>query len=223
MDYRLNTNKMPAHSFSLVTPFYDQLSRLVFGPAIYRSQEMHIHLIPAGARVLLIGGGTGKLLPALMEQTRCREVVFLEASDKMLAKAREQVAGQGYASSIIFRLGTEEDIAPEDKFDVVLTHFFLDLFAPAALNKIISRLHQALLPGGWWLVSDFVRPGGSRLRGALATALFSSMYLFFRLTCGISATTLPNWEDLLAHFHLKSIKSAYFYHGLIKATAYQKV
>ena len=213
---------MPAHSFSLVSPFYDSLSRLVFGPAIYRSQEMHIHLIPAGARVLLIGGGTGKLLPALMEQARCREVVFLEASDKMLAKAREQVTGQEYAGNIVFRLGTEEDIAPEDKFDVVLTHFFLDLFAPAALNKIISRLHRALVPGGWWLASDFVWPGGSPLRRALASTLFRSMYLFFRLTCGISATTLPDWQNRLAHFHLKSIKSAYFYHGLIKAAAYQK-
>jgi tRNA (cmo5U34)-methyltransferase len=213
---------MPAHSFSLVAPFYDQLSRLVFGTSISRSQQVHLNLIPTGARVLMIGGGTGKLLPALMAQTSCREVVFLEASNKMLAKARELVAGQGYAGRITFRLGTEEDIGPEDKFDVILTHFFLDLFSPAALNKITSRLHQALLPGGWWLVSDFVWPGGL-LRRALAAALFNSMYLFFRLTCGISATTLPNWEDRLAHFHLKPTKSAYFYHGLIKAAAYQKI
>lgn len=213
---------MPAHSFSLVAPFYDQLSQMVFGRSLYRSQLVHLDLIPAGARVLLIGGGTGRILPALLQQTACREVVFLEASEKMLTKARELVAGHAQASRVVFRLGTEEDLEPGERFDVILTFFFLDLFSPALLEGIARRLLGALAPGGWWLASDFVRPGGPRLRRAGAALLFSAMYLFFRLTCGLSATTLPDWQALLARLGLKSVKSCYFYHGLIRAVACQK-
>ena len=213
---------MPAHSFSLVAPFYDQLSRLVFGRSIYHSQQVHLDLIPAGTRVLLIGGGTGRIVPALLQQTACREVVFLEASDKMLAKARDLVAGQPHAGRVVFRLGTEEDLGPEEKFDVILTYFFLDLFSPALLERISKRLLAALAPGGWWLASDFVCPQGSGLRRAGAALLFNSMYLFFRLTCGLSATALPDWQALLTGFGLKPVKSCYFYHGLIRAVAYRK-
>jgi SAM-dependent methyltransferase len=213
---------MPAHSFNLVTPFYDQLSSLVFGAALYQAQESHLALIPAGARVLLIGGGTGRILPALLQQSACREVVFLEASDKMLAKARELAAGLPDGNRIVFRLGTEEDIGPAEKFDVVLTFFFLDLFSPALLNPITKRLYRALAPGGWWLASDFVCPPGSGLRQAGAALLFRTMYLFFRVTCGISATTLPDWQGQLGGYGLKPAKSCYFYQGLIKASAYQK-
>jgi SAM-dependent methyltransferase len=213
---------MPAHSFSLVAPFYDLLSRGVFGPALYRSQEQYLDLVPAGARVLLIGGGTGQILPALLKHTASREIVFLEASDKMLAKARKNAPTQQEACRVIFRLGTEADIGPEEKFDVILTYFFLDLFSPALLNQITHRLHQALVPGGLWLVSDFVKPPGPGLRQAAAACLFRSMYLFFRLTCGISAATLPDWQRVLARHGLIPAKSCYFYSGLIQAAAYQK-
>ena len=48
------------------------------------------------------------------------------------------------------------------------------------------------------------------------------MYLFFRITCNISATALPNWENLLQSYSLKSGESWYFYHGLIKSVVLQK-
>jgi tRNA (cmo5U34)-methyltransferase len=213
---------MPAHSFSPVASFYDRLSGLAFGSSLYRAQAEHLGLIPAGARVLLIGGGTGQILPALLQHTACREVVFLEASDKMLARARQAVASLAEAGRVVFRLGTEEDISQEEKFDVVLTFFFLDLFSSPLLGQITTRLSGALVPGGWWLASDFVHPRGSRLRKGAAALLFSSMYLFFRLTCGLSATRLPDWPAQLSRLGLNQVKSCYFYHGLIRAAAYRK-
>jgi tRNA (cmo5U34)-methyltransferase len=213
---------MPAHSFSPVAPFYDRLSGLVFGSCVYQAQAVHLGLIPAGARVLLIGGGTGQILAALLQHTACREVVFLEASHKMLARARQAVAPLKEAGRVVFRLGTEEDIGPGEKFDVVLTFFFLDLFSPALLGQITTRLSGALEKGGWWLASDFGYPQGSRLRKGAAALLFSSMYLFFRLTCGLSATRLPDWPAHLTRLGLNEVKSCYFYHGLIRAAAYRK-
>jgi tRNA (cmo5U34)-methyltransferase len=214
---------MPAYSFNPVAPIYDQLSRLVFDGAIDQSQVRYLDLIPGGSRVLLIGGGTGRVLVDLLQQADCREVVFLEASNKMIAKARERVAGHRNAGSVVFRLGTEADISPAEKFDVILTFFFLDLFSPVLLHQVTGQLNRALVPGGWWLISDFIPPRGSLLRRMGATLLFNSMYLFFRVTCGISASRLPDWRGLLGSLGLKPAKSCNYYHGLIQAAAYQKV
>lgn len=213
---------MPAHSFSLVAPFYDPLSRVVFGSSLYRSQLAWLPVIPPGSRVLLIGGGTGRILPTLLEQGRCRELHYLEASARMLGKARQIVAGLPGAGRIVFRVGTEEDLAPGENFDVVLTFFFLDLFSPPLLQQVSSRLLGCLKPGGWWLVSDFVPPGETGFKRLGARLLFSAMYRFFRISCGISATTLPDWPGQLAGYGLKPVKSCYFYRGLIRAAAFQK-
>lgn len=213
---------MPAHSFNLVAPFYDPLSSLVFGSSLYRSQLPYLALIPAGSRVLLIGGGSGRVLPALLRQTESGEILFLEASARMVARARQAVAGLPGAGRIEFRVGTEEDLGPGERFDVVLTFFFLDLFAPHLLRQVCGRLYQALRPGGWWLASDFVPPRGKGGRQLGASLLLAAMYGFFRLTCGISAASLPDWPALLAGYGLKQIKSSYFYRGLIGAAAYHK-
>lgn len=213
---------MPAHSFNLVAPFYDPLSALVFGSSLYRSQLPYLPLIPAGSRVLLIGGGTGRILPALLQQTGSGEILFLEASARMVDKARRVVAGLPGAGRIVFRVGTEEDLAPGESFDVVLTFFFLDLFSPDLLRQVGGRLHQVLRPGGWWLASDFVPPGESGGKQMGARLLFGAMYGFFRLTCGISAVRLPDWSALLSGYGLKQIKSSYFYRDLIRAAAYRK-
>ena len=213
---------MPAHSFNLVAPYYDQLSTVVFGSSLYRSQLPYLPLIPEGARVLLIGGGTGQVLPAILQQGGCREVLFLESSARMVDKARQRVAVLPDAGRVVFRVGTEDDILPGETFDVVLTFFFLDLFAPALLQQVNGRLHDALKPGGWWLVSDFVHPEGRSSKLLGARLLFGAMYRFFRLTCGISAATLPDWPALLAGYGLKPVKSSYFYRGLIRAAAYRK-
>ena len=50
------------HGFDKLTPYYDLLTRLVFGKAIINSQEQFLSLVRSGSRVLVVGGGTGKIL-----------------------------------------------------------------------------------------------------------------------------------------------------------------
>ena len=93
---------MPSSSFSLVAPFYDQLAYLVFGRAIKISTTKNYKIYTAPeSQVLIIGGGTGWILKELLQQTSCKSIVYLEASDKMLHKAQQLISKKDIADIIL--------------------------------------------------------------------------------------------------------------------------
>ncbi|WP_051359824.1 class I SAM-dependent methyltransferase [Adhaeribacter aquaticus] len=213
---------MNAPQFNEVAPFYDALARLVFGQEIIKAQQAFLGNISQEAKILIIGGGTGNILKEITRRNTKADILFLEASSKMLQKAKKVIPPPDYTGRIEFRLGTEKSISEEEKFKVVLTPFFLDLFAAKPLQEITDILYNALVPGGYWLVTDFVYPSGAVHKKVWAAVLFSSMYLFFRITCNITATKLPAWENHLKQYHLIPLQIRYFYNGLIKTELLQK-
>ena len=116
--------------FDFVAPFYDSLAGLVFGRAIRDAQVIFLDMIPRQSQILIIGGGTGWILPEIFTRASPARIVYLEASPKMLNLARQQILNPAQEACTEFRLGTEKDIRSEEKFDVFISHFFLDLFLP---------------------------------------------------------------------------------------------
>jgi len=208
---------MPAHSFSPVANFYDVLAQIVFGNKLQEAQAANLRYISDNSRILIIGGGSGWILQQVIQHTQHSTIVYLEASDSMLRKSEEKIINQNKNNKIEYRLGTEENIGGQETFDIIIANFFLDLFSPAYLIIILEKLNCALAPAGKWLITDFVQPRTGKFPPWLAQVLFKSMYVFFRLTCGISAAALPDWENYLKPFSYAEINSAYFYHGLVKS------
>ncbi|PIQ22025.1 MAG: SAM-dependent methyltransferase, partial [Cytophagales bacterium CG18_big_fil_WC_8_21_14_2_50_42_9] len=183
---------MPAHSFSPVAGFYDTLAHFVFGRNLQEAQAANLQSMADNIRILIIGGGTGWILQQVLQNTQNSSIVYLEASGSMLKKTEERIGQITLSNQIEYRLGTEADIKQAENFDLLITNFFLDLFSPVYLQSILNKLDDALAPDGKWLITDFVMPISGKLAHLRAMLLFKSMYLFFRLTCGISATTLPD-------------------------------
>ncbi|WP_223815860.1 class I SAM-dependent methyltransferase [Adhaeribacter rhizoryzae] len=208
--------------FDLIAPYYDFLAGLVFGRTLKKAQLTFLDNIPEQARILIIGGGSGWLLPEIFARTSTCQIVYLEASANMLNQAKQKIKDPAQAACVEFRFGTENNIQPEEEFEVVISFFFLDLFLPAELENITHILFRHLQPGGLWLVTDFVQTHNAGLWQIWTKILTQSMYRFFRVVSGISATTLPDWQNILAHYNLAPQKSAYFYHNLIKSVLYQK-
>ena len=213
---------MPAHSFSPVAGFYDALANIVFGRNLQEAQAANMQAMADNLRILIIGGGSGWILQQVLQNTQNSCLVYLEASGSMLQKTEERIKHRTLGNQIEYRFGTEADIKQAEKFDLIITNFFLDLFSPVYLQPILDKLHDALAPDGKWLITDFVMPISGKLAQLRAKLLFKSMYLFFRLTCGISATTLPYWENKLKSMSLVKTNSSYFYHGLIKTIVFSK-
>ena len=205
---RLKSN----NGFDRLAPVYDRLARLVYGSSIIKAQTCSLTSIPSAAKVLILGGGTGKMLTDLVNLKPDCEVWYIEASARMMVMARERKV----RANIHFIHGTITAL-PDVKFDVVITHFFLDLFSAPTLRMMIPTILLVSKPTVLWLASDFVNHGKW-----WEHVLLKIMYLFFRQVCSIEGDRLPEWNRIIFDAGLKKIRTNYFYGGFIESSVFTK-
>lgn len=201
-------------NFNRIASSYDFLARLVFGKNMVDVQEYSLKEIKDGDRILILGGGTGWILNSINENCPPGEIWYVDISDKMIKYAKSKVVDK---INIHFIHGTIEDIAEVEKFDVVITNFFLDVFSEKQLESLIPKTMERIKPDGLWLCSDFIATGkfGHQL-------MLSLMYLFFKLTVNLRNKKLPNWEAQLCKSGLVLLKEKEFLKGFMKATVFRK-
>ena len=204
------------NGFNLIAPVYDGLSTLVFGNSIRRAQQYYLEEARAARKILVIGGGTGLILGALLEINPSCEVWYIEASSRMLDRAKKRLARRP-ESRVHFIHGTEHDIPAEVEFDVVIANFFFDVFQPPALEKTISLIGRVVSGNGKILVSEFVANGVWWHR-----IMLTIMYLFFRLVGALDARKLPDWQNQLRREGFGESKSRLFCRAFIKSAVYQR-
>ena len=79
--------------YRFLAPIYDYLASLVLGKAFHESKWTFLEIIQPGDTVWVIGGGTGAILPEILK--RCGKngkIIYMEASNKMLEKAKGRVS-----------------------------------------------------------------------------------------------------------------------------------
>lgn len=185
-------------NFNWIAPVYDGLKAIVFGRSLERAQVLLLDRIPAGASVLIVGGGTGWLLESLLRRGHTGRVTYLETSGQMIARTSRRVLDRQLLGTIEFQRGDETTLSPGARFDVVMTPFVLDLFTAQTLRqRLLPRLTAALNPGGQWFITDFVLT-----TNGWQNALIQAMIYFFRLTAGIETRRLVDWQALLAETNL---------------------
>jgi len=204
-----------AQGFDRIAPYYDFLARLVFGKTIRRCQLEYLDNILPGANVLILGGGTGWILSELFKVNPTCRVWYVEASIKMLekAKTRKEVSP---SSQVFFLHGTERNLQQigDVRFDAVIANFYFDLFTSTSLRAVLENIKRSINPGSKLLVSEFVEgPRSQRL-------LLFVMYQFFRWTCSLEASRLPDWQHELTRHRLTERHTKAFCNGFIKSSLY---
>ncbi|WP_347158128.1 class I SAM-dependent methyltransferase [Pontibacter chitinilyticus] len=213
---------LPDSGFDRVAFFYDRLARLVYGSAQEQAQLALLPYVPASARVLVIGGGSGWLLEQLLHTPKQLSILYVDAAPAMLqlAKKRYHQYPLPHSSTVTFRLGTEQSLLPHERFEVVFTPFLLDLFPPLRLRQLMQVLEAHLQPGGVWLFADFwpvqqSPPWWQRV-------LIFGMYAFFGMLSGVKARKLPDYGQ---HFHALQLQEVHhqpFYGGMIQGKVFVK-
>lgn len=204
-------NRGNVRGFDRVAFFYDGLARLVFGRSIVLAQTHFLSAIPDRSNVLMLGGGTGWILTSLLKKKSNCCIWYIEASKKMLDYACKRISDE---ASVHFIHGTEENIPSDVKFNVVITHFYLDLFGRQSLEKVAQKITGMLDQHGQWIASDFVNNGKWWQR-----LFLWMMYRFFRIVCDIEAAALPPWESVLNNY-LQTCNAKHFYYEFIKSSVY---
>lgn len=206
-------NDRVVNDFDRIASVYDTLASLVFGKNLTRSQHHFLHVIPENATVLILGGGSGELLQTLLRQKPHCQVVYVDASEKMIGLARLRVQN---SPKVTFLRGTEEVQMPLPAFTVIITNFYLDLFTQQSLRRITPRLRSLLVPEGLWLVTDFVDP----IR-RWQKVLLKTMYLFFRIVSNIEASHISDWEKMITSTGLSCQAKEIFYKGMIQSVVFR--
>lgn len=205
-----------AKGFDRLAPYYDRLARLVYGKGIERAQEALITQLPIGARILLLGGGTGSVLNHL-EAIQPRRIDYLDASPAMIAQAQTRpVASRLPINWIPTPL---QAVAELPEADVLITQFFLDVFSQQELPELLPRLSATLVPGGTWLYADFLPP--AQIKNYQKPLLWATLQ-FFRGFCGLSAKAVSDHEPLLQAIGYRARQYAYYASGMIKVVRLQK-
>jgi tRNA (cmo5U34)-methyltransferase len=200
--------------FNRIAIVYDLLAKIVFGKSMRRAQTFFLGSIADQSNVLIIGGGTGWIARDLLSVKPGAHIVYIEASDKMLASAKQKLSA--YPENIQFIHGTQDDIPEGFEFETVITNFYVDLFSPDVLNIHIKRIGSHLKPDGKWIVTDFVsNRNWHRL-------LLWVMYRFFKTTAAIDARVLPDWQQLMETNNFNAIETGEFYRGFIRTCLYKR-
>jgi tRNA (cmo5U34)-methyltransferase len=208
--------------FDFIAPAYDALSFLFFGSTLRKAQLPFLAEIPAGAKILLIGGGTGWLLKEITRRVPVGDILYLEASGKMLQLSQHKLKNASPSHRVEFRLGTEKNLEPREKFDFIISPFILDLYPPQELGKLCQTLYDHLNPTGKWQVTDFVIPNGRGFWPVTQKLFMEMMYIFFRVVSQVKAKKLPDWEKSITTNGLAPQKSVYFSRGMVKSVLYQQ-
>ena len=179
--------------FDRLAPFYRVMEMLGAGGKLQHCRLRFLGEIPAPRAILIAGEGHGRFLPECVRRFPEAHVTVVDSSRRMLAISRRKVR----SSRVDFVHADFLDlVGPSARYDLVVTHFFLDCFPEDELAVVVAKLGRMATPEAHWLLADFeVAPGGAaRWRSRLIVA---ALYRFFRSVTGIHATRLVPPEIML--------------------------
>lgn len=207
--------------FNRLAAIYDYLLLIPPGRGFIKSQEALIPLLPQKKSCLIIGGGTGTFLRALIISGKVQHVVYLDISENMLSLASAKIKDLNQECLVEFRRGSFDKITKDEKFDLIVTNFFLDLFSLAELKIWIRFIADKLSDEGLFYFTDLQISKGKTFKTFMNNIYIKVLYFFFRNTTNISGKTLIDLrtEILQSGFnviHEKGYLKELFYSAIFK-------
>jgi ubiquinone/menaquinone biosynthesis C-methylase UbiE len=203
-------------NYDTVAFFYDRLARLVLGASVAKAQLYLLQFIPAKARLLIVGGGTGWVLEEIVRiHPAGLDIIYVDAAAQMIRLAKKRAVG---GNRVTFIASPVESAALAGQFDVVLTPFLFDNFSEKTMEWVFAGIDTHLAPGGRWLHCDFQNTGVMWQK-----ILLKVMYLFFRLACGIEATRMPDTAACFGRYQYQLKEEQTFKNGFIASRVYGRV
>lgn len=196
---------MVAPTFNSIAPFYDFLVKLTFGQRIWQAQRTHLNEIPENSSVLVLGGGTGKILKWI--PANC-SITYLELSTKMIERAK--------------RMGKAEFIHDDfrthrfnKEYDWVICPFFLDCFNEEDLKMVLEKIREVMGEGARLIITDF------QIANWRQRLMIKLMVQFFRWTSNLPTKKLMPIQSLVREGHFSLIKSRSFHNDFIFSDIYE--
>jgi SAM-dependent methyltransferase len=191
-----------APNFNRIAGIYKWMELFSFGPWLALTRRTFIGKLGHCRRALVLGDGDGRFSAMLLRTKPALQLHAVDGSEAMLRALR------GRARSNEGRLQTEmADIREwrppagsgaglsllesSARYDLVVSHFFLDCLSDREVEALAARIHGAILPGAIWVVSEFAVPSGLFGRW-VARPVVAGLYLSFGFLTGLTVRSLPD-------------------------------
>jgi ubiquinone/menaquinone biosynthesis C-methylase UbiE len=206
-------------NFDRLAPHYDWLEALLAGNRLQRARTAWLGELRGRLRILSVGEGHGRFAAACATRFPEAEITCVESSPKMLACA--QARTRNTTARIRWHCCDLRAWTPVEKYDVVVTCFFLDCFPPETLAEVVTMLAGSAKEDALWLNVDFSIPprGLARWR---ARAVHALMYAFFRRAVALPAWRLTPPDDLLRAQGFQLVRCLEFEWGLLRAEHWRR-
>lgn len=200
---------------------YRWLEYGAFGFALEGARFDFLSYAAAARRVLILGEGDGRFLSRFLKSNPQASVTVIETSARMIHLARRRVPRGDRKRVKFHRIDAVAESLPEGRFDLAVTHFFLDILDSRDAAAMIAKLSAVLSPGATWLISEFHVPRG-RVRQLHARLWLRAMYGFFAAATGLHASKLPPYRDLLKNSGFTEVDYRERRLGLIRSQIWRK-
>lgn len=207
---------MPANFDRIARP-YRWMEYVTLGWALERCRFTYLAKLGDRRSALVLGDGDGRFLARLMGSNPVLRAVAVDSSREMLRLLERRCAGE--RDRLDLRHGDALCSIPERRFDVVVTHFFLDCFEQGEVERLVERVRVGLDPGALWVVSEFRVPDGAmRLPARL---LIGSLYAAFGVLTGLKTRALPDYAGVMEGAGLVRIEVRRYLGGLLAAELWE--
>jgi len=187
---------MNNHYFDKLAPWYLFLEKLSFGNQLQKCRTTQLERLTEVKNVLILGDGNGRFLQSFITTNKSAKIDSLDISKKMIALAQNRIGLNLNGHQVNF---INTDVFkwefPKNKYDLVVTNFFLDCFTFQELTKLTEKISFSLIPKGKLIYGDFNIPN-SNFKKLLILPLLSIMYCFFKIFTHISAQSLNDPSSL---------------------------
>ena len=209
--------------FDSLAPHYAWIEALTFGGFLHWCRTALLAEVTEAERVLILGEGDGRFLKDFLAMNSKAVVDVVDASAAMVGLARQRIELiEGATDRVNWHLIDARLFEVHDRYDLIVTNFFLDCFPDEQLESLVVRLASRLKPRGSWLIGDFALPDRPILRFPARIAL-AAMYAFFKVVTGIPALWLADPRPILERQGLKVVCEKRRLGGFLVARLWKKV
>jgi ubiquinone/menaquinone biosynthesis C-methylase UbiE len=203
-----------APNFDRVAAIYRWGEWISFGPWLSRCRLAFLHRLGDARRALIIGDGDGRFTARLLRNHPSVEIDTVDSSRAML-KSLLRRAGQHRARVHPQLMDARQwQCAGPPRYDLVVTHFFLDCLSTEEIRALAAAVRPSLKPDARWLVSEFAIPPG-RFGRLVAAPLVWLLYWVFGLLTGLSVRRLPDYRAALRASGFDLVESRTWLRGLL--------
>jgi Methyltransferase domain len=210
-------------NFDRLAAHYHWMENFFAGGLMQRCRTTFLARTKNCRHALLVGEGTGKFLVELLRANPQIQITCVEQCAGMIQQTQQRLASEQLDGlRVSFQpMDVLHWTPPKEKFDLIVTNFFLDCFRAEQLQKLIPLLAGSATNDAIWLLADFRVPerGWRRWR---ASALLASLYLFFKLTTSLSASWLTPPDKFLANAGFKLSDRRLFSFGFAYADLWSR-